>query len=721
MQPAKEKMLITGVSGLLGNNLAYFFREKFQILGLYREHPVFIEGVETRYSNLLSEKSIFDVVKTFHPNVVIHCASLTNVDDCEKHKDMARAVNVLGTQFLVNAVQSRNDCKLVFISTDLVYDGKKGDYRETDPVNPVNFYGISKLEAEQEALRKEKALVLRTNIFGWNIQDKLSLAEWMLNELSQGRPIQGFRDVLFSSIYTFELAKILGLAIEKDLSGIYNCGSSTSLSKYEFALKLAEIFSLDSLLIRPISIDDSCLTAKRAKNISLNVDKLNQDLPYRTPSVAESLVAFHRDYQKRLPQEIKRKRRGDVYPQTTSIPYGRQSVDDADIASVVQVLKSSNLTQGGKIAEFELAMCQYTGARYAVAVNSGTSALHITCLAAGIQSGDQVITSPNTFVASANCIVYCGATPVFSDIDEKTYNVSSEGIQKAMGSSIRGVIPVHFAGQSCSMDAIQDVVKQYERKLGRKIYIIEDASHALGSFYKGSPVGSCSFSDMVVMSFHPVKHITTGEGGMVLTNNEELYKKLKLLRSHGITGVSEEFENRDMAFCQESSAHPAKANPWYYEQIDLGYNYRITDIQCALGLSQLKKLEGFKKRRRDIVNKYNAAFLTYSHFVHTPFEDKKGDANFHLYVLLFDFDRLGIDRAQMMRELKAREIYTQVHYIPVHLHPYYRKRFDTRWGLLPNAERYYSQCLSIPLYPDMSDADVDTVIGAVKDLTKNEE
>jgi len=401
----------------------------------------------------------------------------------------------------------------------------------------------------------------------------------------------------------------------------------------------------------------------------------------------------------------------------TFIPYGRQTIDEDDIRAVIEVLQSRNLTQGPKITEFETALSDTVSAKYAVACNSGTSALHIACLAAGVAPGDEGITSPITFVASANCIVYCGAKPVFADTTPDTYNISLEEIARRINKRTKVIIPVHFAGQSCDMETIKGIADEAEKKYGHKIYIIEDACHALGSLYKNTKVGSCTFSDMAVTSFHPVKHITTGEGGVVFTNSEDLYKKLRLFRSHGITGESEEFINKDMVFNSLHSGTTTVVNPWYYEQVALGYNYRITDIQCAIGLSQLKKLDKFRHRRREIVNTYNSAFSDIE-YIQTPYESSKYDSNFHLYVLLFEFKKIGIDRAHFVLQLKERDIQTQVHYIPVHLQPFYRRNFGTKWGDYPNAERYYEKCLSIPLYPIMNDGDITKVIFEIKRIVR---
>lgn len=390
------------------------------------------------------------------------------------------------------------------------------------------------------------------------------------------------------------------------------------------------------------------------------------------------------------------------------LPYGKQWIDEDDIRAVVDVLHSDFITQGPGIKEFEKALADECGAGYAVAVNSGTAALHIACLAAGIGKGHELITSPNTFVASANCALYCGAKPVFADIDPDTYDVLPGEIGRKINERTLAVVPVHFAGQSCDMDAVREEVTAGEQRHGSKIFIIEDACQALGSSYKGKKTGSCAYSDMTVTSFHPVKHITTGEGGAVFTNDEQLYKKLLVFRNHGITKNPEELVYSEQAFHA-----PEHMNPWYYEQVELGYNYRITDIQSALGLSQLKKLPKFYGRRREIVEMYNDAFRGMEH-VQTPFESDDCDSNFHLYVLLFDWEKIGISRAAFMTELKKQGIHTQVHYIPVHTQPYYRKTLGTGWGDCPNAENYYGRCLSIPLYPAMTDEDVSRCIMEIK-------
>lgn len=372
------------------------------------------------------------------------------------------------------------------------------------------------------------------------------------------------------------------------------------------------------------------------------------------------------------------------------IPYATQWIDDEDIAAVVATLKSSNLTQGPRITEFEKKVAEYCGAKYAVAVNSGTSALHIACKAAGITKDDEVITSPITFVASSNCVLYCGGRPVFADVKEDTINIDPQEIKKKITPKTKAIIPVHFAGNPCEMEEIQTIAKE------NNLMVIEDAAHAIGAEYHGSKIGSGKYSDMTIFSFHPVKHITTGEGGMVLTNNEELYEKLKFFRSHGIT--------RDPRYIQRNDGS------WYYEMHELGYNYRITDIQCALGITQLKRLDNFVERRREIAKRYNEVFSNYDGIA-TLKEMPQTKSAYHLYVILVKNRKFVFDK------LREANIFVNVHYIPVYLQPYYQK-LGYEPGLCPNAESYYEKAISIPMFPKLSDDEVNLIIKKIKELIK---
>lgn len=370
------------------------------------------------------------------------------------------------------------------------------------------------------------------------------------------------------------------------------------------------------------------------------------------------------------------------------IPYGRQSINEDDIKAVEEVLKSDFLTTGPKIAEFERKFADYVGAKYAVAVSNGTAALHIACMAAGIGKGDEVITTPITFAASANCALYCGATPVFADIDPVTYNISPESIEACITDRTKAIIPVHYTGQACDMDAIHKIADKYN------LIVIEDAAHAVGAEYKGKKIGS--LSDMTEFSFHPVKHITCGEGGIVTTNREDLYEKLKLFRTHGITR-------------EEKFLHKVDG-PWYYEQIDLGYNYRMTDIQAALGISQLGRIDKFLEKRKKIAAKYDEAFRDFNG-TEIPKQAEYSNSAYHLYVIKVDKSI----RKALFEYLRANNIGVNVHYIPVYTFPYYREHGYENVKC-ENAEKLYESIISIPIYYDLSDEEQDYVIDKIKEF-----
>lgn len=377
----------------------------------------------------------------------------------------------------------------------------------------------------------------------------------------------------------------------------------------------------------------------------------------------------------------------------TKLFYGHQYIDEADIQAVTEVLRSDYLTCGPKVTALEKKLCELTGAKYAVVCSNGTAALHIAALSAGLGEGDELITTPITFAASANCALYCGAKPVFADINPATYNIDPKSVQKKITDKTKTVVAVDFTGQAVELDTLLAMCHE------KGITLIEDGAHSIGTKYNGKPVGS--IADMTTFSFHPVKTVTGGEGGAVLTNREDLYEKLLLYRSHGITRESKLLE-------RESHG------PWYYEQIDLGYNYRITDIQCALILSQIDKLELFAARRKEIVRKYNEAFSQIPQlFVQQ--EIPESDTTRHLYILRIRPELLNIDRKGFFEAMGAENICCNVHYIPVYRHPYYEK-LGYKEGLCPNAEKLYSEMMSLPLYYSLTDKDVDDVIMAVRKI-----
>lgn len=380
------------------------------------------------------------------------------------------------------------------------------------------------------------------------------------------------------------------------------------------------------------------------------------------------------------------------------IPYATQWITAGDIAAVSRALKQEMLVQGPGIKRFEEKVAAYCGARYAVAVSSGTAALHISALAAGFKAGDEVITSPITFAASANSILYTGARPVFADIDQRTYCLDTKMAKAAVNKKTRGIIPVHFAGQPCDMPGLRGLAKEHG------LMVIEDAAHALGASYtwrgRTFGTGSCAHSDMTIFSFHPVKHITSGEGGMVTTNDEALYRRLLLLRSHGITREPSLLKKKDEA-------------PWYYEMTELGFNYRISDFQCALASSQMDRLGEFVRRRREIAGMYDVAFQGVKEVV-TPFERPGACSSYHIYVVQFK----SLDRRLVFEALREKGLGVNVHYIPVYTMPFYRG-LGYREGLCPEAEGYYARAITLPLYPKMSDGDVKYVITAVKDAVRD--
>lgn len=379
----------------------------------------------------------------------------------------------------------------------------------------------------------------------------------------------------------------------------------------------------------------------------------------------------------------------------TKIFYGHQYIDDADIQAVVDVLKSDYLTCGPKIGELEQKLCEVIGAKYAVVCSNGTAALHIAAMAAGVGEGDEVITTPITFAASANCALYCGARPVFADIDPETYNIDPAKVEAAITPRTKAVVAVDYTGQSVALDPLRKICREHG------LFLIEDGAHVIGTKYKGQPNGS--LSDMTTLSFHPVKTVTGGEGGAVLTNDETLYRKLVLYRAHGIT--------RDPSLMEHEPD-----GPWYYEMIDLGYNYRMTDMQAALIISQLDKLERFSARRKEIVAKYNEAFAKLPQIV-VQKEIPESDTTRHLYILRLDPDRLKIDRKRFFEALAAENVCCNVHYIPTYYFPYYEKLGYKR-GLCPNAEKLYAEIISLPLYYAMSDEDVESVIEAVTKIAE---
>lgn len=380
------------------------------------------------------------------------------------------------------------------------------------------------------------------------------------------------------------------------------------------------------------------------------------------------------------------------------IPYGRQDISQADIDAVIAVLQSDYLTQGPMVPSFELKVAEHVGARYALAVNSATSALHVACLALGLGPGDRLWTSPITFVASANCALYCGAIVDFVDIDPRTYNLCPIALEHKLQQAERSgclpkiVVPVHLCGQPCDMQAIHALAQRYGFR------VIEDASHAIGGKYQGSFIGNCRYSDITVFSFHPVKIITTAEGGMALTNDAQLAERMSLLRSHGITREPEKMTRE-------------ADGPWYYQQIELGFNYRMTELQGALGLSQMERLNRYVARRHELAQRYDTLLAGLP--LQTPWQHPNSYSGLHLYVIRLHLDQLGSSHRQVFECLREQGIGVNLHYIPVHLQPYY-ERLGFQRGDFPQAESYYREAISLPMFQTMTEQQQDAVITALQ-------
>jgi len=373
------------------------------------------------------------------------------------------------------------------------------------------------------------------------------------------------------------------------------------------------------------------------------------------------------------------------------IPYGKQYIDEDDIQAVVEVLRSDWLTTGPKVDEFEHAVADYVGAKYAVAVSSGTAALHAAMYTIGIVPGDEVVVSPITFAATANCVVYQKGKPIFADVDPETLLLDPKQVESKITSKTKAIIAVDYAGQPCDYDSLRKIADQ------NNLVLVADSCHAIGAEYKGQKVGS--LADLNIFSFHPVKHITTGEGGMITTDDANYANRMRIFRNHGITTDHHQRE---------------KQGSWFYEMTDLGYNYRMTDFQCALGISQLQKLPKFLKRRREIASRYDEAFASLTGII--PLVNRTDVVNaFHLYVVRIDSTVLGIDRTTFFNNLRGKGIGVNVHYIPVHLQPFYKETFHTDTGMCPVAEAAYEQIISLPMFPRMTNGDVERVVKDLKD------
>jgi perosamine synthetase len=701
----QKKVLITGGSGLLAVNWALSICNNYAVTLLLHHKKISLLGVEIDIVSLSSLGECSSVLAKHQPDIVIHTAGLTDVEKCESNPDLAQEVNVDLAKNIAIAC-SNQGVKLVHISTDHLFLGDQKFTTENASTNPVNNYAKTKLLGEQKVLENCKdALVIRTNFFGWGTRYRQSFSDSILNKLRSGKSLDLFQDVFFSPILIDNLSSKVHQLIDIKATGLFNIVSSERISKYDFGIKLANCFNLDASLINKISVDDKPNLVKRPKDMSLSNAKLRQTLDCEVVSLNEQLQTLKEQESKRVANQVV----------IDIIPYGKHHIDENDIQSVVDVLRHGMLTQGPKVAEFENKIANYVGVKYAVAVANGTAALHLACMALEIGGGDEVITTPNTFVATSNSILYVGAKPIFVDIDNRTLNLDIDQIEQTIldSNNIKAIFPVHFAGLPCDMERIKQLADKHN------LAIVEDAAHALGATYNDeSKVGNCQYSDMTILSFHPVKGIAAGEGGMITTNDKSLYRKLTLLRSHGITKGNFEFPGVSEADDSLINKHEALENGelkrWYYEMQYLGYNYRITDIQCALAISQMGRIDVFLNARKSIAKIYDQAFSEVPNI--TPLQKHGRDnSSHHIYVVSIDFDKIGITRHQFMQKLAERGVGSQVHYIPVVSQPYYQK-MDYSVDDYPVTYMYYQNTLSIPLYYSLSDSEQALVIDSITNL-----
>ena len=629
-------------------------------------------------------------MKEFSPQIVIHTAAWVDVDGCQVNPAKAKESNETLTKLVVSA--SPKKAKIVYISTEQVFPGNKPYAKESDPTRPINIYGRTKLAGEQIVQKSRRQhLIVRTNFFGWSLGRKKTFGEWLIQSLREKQPIQLFTDFYFTPLYAGLVADRLEHLLKKEAQGVVHLGGRDRVSKYEFGRKLARMSGLSFGSVKDARMDSVASLAPRPKDISLNSGRAKALLGTQAPTLEKSLQLFLRDEKAfKTATLIKRRRISQ------SIPYARQSIDASDMRAVTRVLKSDFLTQGPEIEAFEREFAKFCDAKYAVACSSATAGLHLSAMALGMGPNDLWWTSPNTFCATADAALRCGAEVDFVDIEWGTYNMDlhllEEMLKKASkkGNLPKVVAPVHFAGNPVDMKFLDKLRKKYKFK------VVEDAAHAVGAAFEGEKVGSCRWSDLCVFSFHAVKIITTGEGGMVTTNSRELYEKLLRLRTHGIT--------RDTQVRPPSMRHP-----WYYEKLELGNHYRMTDIQAALGRSQLKRIGQFMKKRRQIAKTYNSQ-LKKSPIV-LPSLTKGGNSSWHLYVATIPKSQTMEERDKLIQGLQAAGIKANLHYLPVQNFRYYQERLINRRGPrrgfspCPVAQEYARRAISLPIYPDLKPKD----------------
>jgi len=700
----RQTLIISGGSGLLGSNLGCYLKESFNIVLLLNKRIIHIDGCQTYVLDRVDEASISSVCKKFKPSYFINSIGLTSVEECESNPEIAELIHVNLTE-IISKVCFINGIKLVHISTDHLFDGDESFYDECSNVKPLNQYALTKFQGDLTAINScQDALVIRTNFFGWGTGYRKSFSDFIVESLEAGKTIALFEDVFFTPVSIMTLSDAITKLLKNNAQGIFNISSNERISKYQFGLMIAEEFNLDVNLIKACSIKDRKNLVKRPLDMSLSNTKFTKSFGELDPL-------------RKQVSDLNSSRfiGANFNVHNGFIPYGKHYLDEKDIEVVSLSLRGDFLTQGPLVSKFEQSFTNVVGAKYSISVSNGTAALHLACVALGLSSGDWVITTPLSFVATANAILYAGATPVFADIDPNTLNISVESVREKLrdNRTVKAIIVVNFAGAPGPMQELRELADEYGVK------IIEDASHALGASYANDEkVGSGAFAEAATFSLHPVKGVTAGEGGVVTTNDRSIYHRLLKLRSHGITkgnfaflGISH--PSGDLVD-QESAIENGELRPWYYEMQELGFNYRLTDFQSALATSQLGKLNRYLAKKRQLVSLYDEAFRDIENINATQLALRSFSAH-HIYVTEVDFDAIGTTRHRFMKAMMAAGVGTQVHYIPIVSQPFYRQK-GFRLDDYPNTKAFYAKALTLPLYFQITPWQQEQVIDVVKGL-----
>jgi UDP-4-amino-4,6-dideoxy-N-acetyl-beta-L-altrosamine transaminase len=689
------RVLIIGGSGLLGANWAFRRRDVDEVHITSYKRNIKINGVTSHHLDARNMKALQNLLLDIKPDLVINCSGLTNVNACHHNPSLSHDCNVKIPYFLSKSL-TEADIPFIQISSDHLFDGLLPKVNENQKPNPQNIYAAHKLEAEKIVLRNHpNSMILRTTFFGWGPSYRLSFSDKILNDLKNQRQVLMYDDVFFTPLHTSQVIDCAHSLFDKKYCGVINLCSGERISKYDFSVLLSNSFGYDGETIQPIQSFRKINAVKRPLDLSLDDQKIRKTLGIESFSIQDTLDALHETMD--LGEEIKTIGR--------LIPYGRHYIDDKDIAAVSETLRSGALTQGPAILKFEERIAQYTGAKYAVAVSSATAGLHVAYKALGLGEGQSVLTSPITFVSTANAAYFCGGYVRFADIDPLTANIAIDAVKSALDkySDVHIVTPVLFGGAA---EGVPEIA-QYAKTRGK--HIVEDAAHGLGGHYAcGAKIGSCKYSDCTVFSLHPVKSIAAGEGGVITTNNEFIYKTLLRLRSHGINKNDDPFIDIDKAYTD------GEPNLWYYEMSTLGYHYRFTDIQASLANSQLDKLNQFVSRRRELAHRYVSWLQGQTYIKRAQSVDINASAN-HIFVCAIDFDSLGKSRNEIMKQLRNKSIITQVHYVPVVNQPFFKKQGFVAEDF-PISQAYYEAALSLPLYFDLNDKDFNYVLKSIEQV-----